>query len=80
MNDFLVFEDGPSMGFNLQWATFMDASNESALSRMWEASTRRSTTHPADALASRSESMPFTTPRRLCSRSGPRNLGRRVLA
>ena len=35
MNDFLVFEDGPSMGFNLQWATFMDASNESALSRMW---------------------------------------------
>ena len=23
------------MSFNLQWATFMDASNESALSRMW---------------------------------------------
>ena len=35
MNQFLVFEDGPSMSFNLQWATFMDASNESALSRMW---------------------------------------------
>ena len=35
MNTFLVFEEGPSMTFNLQWATFMDASNESALSRMW---------------------------------------------
>jgi len=35
MNQFLVFEDGPSTSFNLQWATFMDASNESALSRMW---------------------------------------------
>jgi hypothetical protein len=35
MNQFLVFEDGPSVSFNLQWATFMDASNESALSRMW---------------------------------------------
>ena len=35
MNQFLVFEEGPSMSFNLQWATFMDASNESALSRMW---------------------------------------------
>ncbi|MBM71558.1 MAG: hypothetical protein CL847_02085 [Crocinitomicaceae bacterium] len=35
MNEFLVFEDGPSVTFNLQWATFMDASNESALSRIW---------------------------------------------
>ena len=35
MNQFLVFEEGPSKSFNLQWATFMDASNESALSRMW---------------------------------------------
>ena len=35
MNEFLVFEDGPSQTFNLQWATFMDASNESALSRIW---------------------------------------------
>ena len=35
MNQFLVFEEGPSMSFNLQWATFLDASNESALSRMW---------------------------------------------
>ncbi|PCJ80227.1 MAG: hypothetical protein COA49_09610 [Bacteroidetes bacterium] len=35
MNQFLVFEEGPSVTFNLQWATFMDASNESALSRIW---------------------------------------------
>ena len=35
MNEFLVFEDGPSQTFNLQWATYMDASNESALSRIW---------------------------------------------
>jgi len=35
LNQFLVFEDGPSQSFSLQWATFMDASNESALSRMW---------------------------------------------
>lgn len=35
MNQFLVFEEGPSVNVNLQWATFMDASNESALSRMW---------------------------------------------
>lgn len=35
MNQFLVFEDGPSMSFELQWATYFDAANESALSRMW---------------------------------------------
>ena len=34
-NEFLVFEDGPSVDITLQWATFMDASNESALSRIW---------------------------------------------
>ena len=34
-NEFLVFEDGPSVDVTLQWATFMDASNESALSRIW---------------------------------------------
>jgi len=34
-NQFLVFEDGPSVEFNLQWATYLDASNESALSRIW---------------------------------------------
>jgi hypothetical protein len=35
MNQFLVFEDGPSINFELQWATYYDAANESALSRMW---------------------------------------------
>ena len=35
MNEFLVFEDGPSTTITLQWATYMDASNESALSRIW---------------------------------------------
>jgi hypothetical protein len=35
MNQFLVFEDGPSESFELQWATYYDAANESALSRMW---------------------------------------------
>lgn len=34
-DQFLVFEEGPSTNVSLQWATFMDASNESALSRMW---------------------------------------------
>lgn len=34
-NQFLVFEDGPSVDFSLQWATYLDASNESALSRIW---------------------------------------------
>ena len=34
-NQFLVFEDGPSVEFSLQWATYLDASNESALSRIW---------------------------------------------
>ena len=35
MNQFLVFEDGPSVSFDLQWATYYDAANESALSRIW---------------------------------------------
>lgn len=34
-NEFLVFEDGPSESFDLQWATYQDAANESALSRIW---------------------------------------------
>ena len=34
-NQFLVFEEGPSVSFDLQWATYYDAANESALSRMW---------------------------------------------
>lgn len=34
-NQFLVFEDGPSVSFELQWATYYDAANQSALSRIW---------------------------------------------
>ena len=34
-NDFLVFEEGPSQGFELQWATYKDASDQCSLSRIW---------------------------------------------
>ncbi len=34
-NEFLVFEDGPSVSFNLQWATYRDASDQTSLSRIW---------------------------------------------
>ncbi|MEM9050732.1 MAG: FG-GAP-like repeat-containing protein [Bacteroidota bacterium] len=34
-DDFLVFEDGPSMTIELQWATYQDAADESGLSRIW---------------------------------------------
>ena len=34
-NEFLVFEDGPSVDIELQWATYRDAANQSALSRIW---------------------------------------------
>ena len=34
-NQFLVFEDGPSQSFNLQWATYRDASDQCSLSRIW---------------------------------------------
>jgi hypothetical protein len=34
-NEFLVFEDGPSQSFDLQWATYMDASDQCSLSRIW---------------------------------------------
>ncbi len=34
-NEFLVFEDGPSVDVELQWATYQDAANQSALSRIW---------------------------------------------
>ncbi len=33
--DFLHFENGPSIDVVLQWATYRDAANESALSRIW---------------------------------------------
>lgn len=34
-DDYLVFENGPSVDVELQWATYRDAANESALSRIW---------------------------------------------
>lgn len=34
-DEFLVFEDGPSMNIELQWATYQDAADESGLSRIW---------------------------------------------
>ncbi len=35
MNDFLVFEKGPSSDVVLQWATYRDASDQCSLSRIW---------------------------------------------
>ncbi|GJM34053.1 MAG: hypothetical protein DHS20C18_30540 [Saprospiraceae bacterium] len=35
MNEFLVFEDGPSQDIVLQWATYRDASDQCSLSRIW---------------------------------------------
>lgn len=34
-DDFLVFEDGPSMEVRLQWASYRDASDQCSLSRIW---------------------------------------------
>lgn len=34
-NEFLVFEEGPSETFELQWATYKDASDQCSLSRIW---------------------------------------------
>ncbi len=34
-NEFLVFEEGPSVDVKLQWATYRDASDQSSLSRIW---------------------------------------------
>ena len=34
-NEFLVFEEGPSTSFQLQWATYYDASDQCSLSRIW---------------------------------------------
>lgn len=34
-NDFLVFEEGPSIDMELQWATYRDASDQTSLSRIW---------------------------------------------
>jgi hypothetical protein len=35
MNEFLVFEEGPSTDVTLQWATYYDASDQCSLSRIW---------------------------------------------
>lgn len=34
-NNFLVFEQGPSVDVTLQWATYRDASDQCSLSRIW---------------------------------------------
>ena len=34
-NEFLVFEQGPSVDMTLQWATYRDAAEQSSLSRIW---------------------------------------------
>lgn len=34
-NEFLVFEEGPSVDVKLQWATYRDASDQTSLSRIW---------------------------------------------
>ena len=34
-NEFLVFEEGPSMDITLQWATYRDAADQCSLSRIW---------------------------------------------
>ena len=34
-NEFLVFEEGPSVGLTLQWATYRDAADQTSLSRIW---------------------------------------------
>jgi hypothetical protein len=34
-HEYLVFEDGPSVDMTMQWATYRDAAEQSALSRIW---------------------------------------------
>jgi hypothetical protein len=34
-NEYLVFEDGPSVDMTLQWATYRDAADQTSLSRIW---------------------------------------------
>ncbi len=34
-NDYLKFEDGPSMTITLQWASYRDAADQCSLSRLW---------------------------------------------
>jgi hypothetical protein len=35
MNEFLVFEEGPSVDITLQWARYRDAADQTSLSRIW---------------------------------------------
>jgi len=35
MNEFLVFEEGPSVDLTLEWAKYIDASDQCSLSRLW---------------------------------------------
>jgi hypothetical protein len=35
MNQYLVFEEGPSTDIDLQWASYMDAADQCSLSRIW---------------------------------------------
>ncbi len=35
MNEYLVFEEGPSIDIELQWAKYRDASDQASLSRLW---------------------------------------------
>jgi hypothetical protein len=35
MNEFLVFEEGPSVDVTLQWGAYQDASDQTSLSRIW---------------------------------------------
>jgi len=34
-NEFLLFEDGPTQDITLQWATYVDAAEETCISRIW---------------------------------------------
>lgn len=34
-NEFLVFEEGPSIDITLQWASYRDASDQTSMSRIW---------------------------------------------
>jgi hypothetical protein len=34
-NEFLVFEEGPSVDITLEWAKYIDASDQCSLSRLW---------------------------------------------
>jgi hypothetical protein len=35
VNEFLVFEEGPSVDVRLEWAKYVDASDQCSLSRIW---------------------------------------------